>query len=132
MYNDNQTSTKGARTDWEDLKMKVHVFDTYVTIKDREGHPDMDDTLLEKLDEMLTTYSVPHAFSLPHEKTMEDCSEAVLEVAYDSSDDITFSLVYVYRDYRLEVEFRVSFDDFRRLCVGCEPNGGRITTVESA
>ena len=25
--------------------MKVHVFDTYVTIKDREGHPDMDDTL---------------------------------------------------------------------------------------
>ena len=62
--------------------MKVHVFDTYVTIKDREGHPDMDDTLLEKLDEMLTTYSVPHAFSLPHEKTMEDCPEAVLEVAY--------------------------------------------------
>ena len=55
MYNDNQTSTKGARTDWEDLKMKVHVFDTYVTIKDREGHPDMDDTLLEKLDEKLTT-----------------------------------------------------------------------------
>ena len=38
---------------------------------------------------------------------------------------------YVYRDYRLEVEFRVSFDDFRRLCVGCEPNGGRIATVES-
>lgn len=37
--------------------MKVHVFDTYVTIKDREGHPDMDDTLLEKLDEMLTTYT---------------------------------------------------------------------------
>ena len=67
--------------------MKVHVFDTYVTIKDREGHPDMDDTLLEKLDEMLTTYGVPHAFSLPHEKTME--------VAYDSSDDITFSLVYI-------------------------------------
>lgn len=75
--------------------MKVHVFDTYVTIKDREGHPDMDDTLLEKLDEMLTTYGVPHVFSLPHEKTMEDCPEAVLEVAYDSSDDITFSLVYI-------------------------------------
>ena len=70
--------------------MKVHVFDTYVTIKDREGHPDMDDTLLEKLDEMLTTYGVPHAFTLPHEKTMEDCPEATLEVAYDSSDDITF------------------------------------------
>lgn len=51
--------------------MKVHVFDTYVTIKDREGHPDMDDTLLEKLDEMLTTYGVPHAFSLPHEKTIK-------------------------------------------------------------
>lgn len=42
--------------------MKVHVFDTYVTIKDREGHPDMDDTLLEKLDEMLTTYGVPPRF----------------------------------------------------------------------
>ena len=40
--------------------------------------------------------------------------------------------VYVYRDYRLEVEFRVSFEDFRRLCVGCEPNGGRIATEESA
>ena len=40
--------------------------------------------------------------------------------------------VYVYRDYRLEVEFRVSFEDFKRLCVGCEPNGGRITAVESA
>lgn len=63
--------------------MKVHVFDTYVTIKDREGHPDMDDTLLEKLDEMLTTYGVPHAFTLPHEKTMEDCPEATLEVAYE-------------------------------------------------
>lgn len=75
--------------------MKVHVFDTYVTIKDREGHPDMDDTLLEKLDEMLTTYGVPHVFTLPHEKTMEDCPEATLEVAYDSSDDITFSLVYI-------------------------------------
>lgn len=75
--------------------MKVHVFDTYVTIKDREGHPDMDDTLLEKLDEMLTTYGVLHAFTLPHEKTMEDCPEATLEVAYDSSDDITFSLVYI-------------------------------------
>jgi len=75
--------------------MKVHVFDTYVTIKDREGHPDMDDTLLEKLDEMLTTYGVPHAFSLPHEKTMEECPEATLEVAYDSSDDITFSLMYI-------------------------------------
>ena len=26
---------------------------------------------------------------------MEDCPEATLEVAYDSSDDITFSLVYI-------------------------------------
>lgn len=50
---------------------------------------------LKKLDEMLTTYGVPHAFTLPHEKTMEDCPEATLEVAYDSSDDITFSLVYI-------------------------------------
>ena len=37
--------------------MKVHVFDTYVTIKDREGHPDMDDTLLEKLDEIKHKFS---------------------------------------------------------------------------
>lgn len=75
--------------------MKVHVFDIYVPIKDREEYPDMDDTLLEKLDEMLTTYGVAHAFSLPHKKTMKDHPEAVLEVAYDSSDDITFSLVYM-------------------------------------
>ena len=65
MYNDNQTSTKGARTDWEDLKMKVHVFDTYVTIKDREGHPDMDDTLLEKLDEMLNLWCAPRFYPSP-------------------------------------------------------------------
>lgn len=75
--------------------MKVHVFDTYLAIKDREGQPDMDDTLLEKLDEMLTTYGVAHAFSLPHEKTLEECPEATLEVVYDSSDDITFNLVYI-------------------------------------
>ena len=60
--------------------MKVHVFDTYVTIKDREGHPDMDDTLLENLDEMLTTYGVPHAFTLPHEKTMEDSRKLFLKL----------------------------------------------------
>ena len=60
--------------------MKVHVFDTYVTIKDREGHPDMDDTLLEKLDEMLTTYGVPHAFTLPHEKTMKIARKLLLKL----------------------------------------------------
>lgn len=75
--------------------MKIHIFDRYVHIKNCEGHPDMDDTLFEKLDEMLTTYGVAHAFSLPHEKTMEDHPEAILEVAYDFSDDIAFSLVYM-------------------------------------
>lgn len=37
----------------------------------------------------------PTLLPFPHEKTMEDCPEATLEVAYDSSDDITFSLVYI-------------------------------------
>ena len=40
--------------------------------------------------------------------------------------------VYVSRDYHLEIEFRISFDEFQRLSVGCEPNGGKITGVESA
>ena len=40
--------------------------------------------------------------------------------------------VYVSRDYHLEIEFRISFDEFQRLSVGCEPNGGKITSVESA
>lgn len=90
--------------------MKVKVFDCYVPIKDREGHPDMDDALLEKLDEMLTTYDVAHAFSLPHEKTMEDHPEATLEVAYDSSDDITFSLVYMLfnKAYRNSADKKVA------------------------
>ena len=80
MYNDNQTSTKGARTDWEDLKMKVHVFDTYVTIKDREGHPDMDDTLLEKLDEMLTTYVCPTLLPFPTKRLWKIARKLLLKL----------------------------------------------------
>ena len=30
--------------------------------------------------------------------TMDDCPEATLEVAYDSTDDITFSIVYILLD----------------------------------
>lgn len=111
--------------------MKVHVFDTYVTIKDREGHPDMDDTLLEKLDEMLTTYGVPHAFTLPHEKTMEDCPEATLEVAYDSSDDITFSLVYFFHGHELDKRHMIEElgDVAWYLAVLCDAIGSDLDTV---
>lgn len=68
----------------------------------------MDDTLLEKLDEMLTTYGVPHAFSLPHEKTMEECPEATLEVAYDSSDDNGVQNLCVSKAGQIQSNLRTS------------------------
>lgn len=75
--------------------MKVNVFDRFIVVKDREGHPYMDKSLVERLDEMLNTYGVPHSFSLPREMTIEDCPEAALELAYNSCDEMAFSLVYM-------------------------------------
>lgn len=71
--------------------MKVNVFDRFIVVKDREGHPYMDKSLVERLDEMLNTYGVPHSFSLPREMTIEDA----LELSYNSCDEMAFSLVYM-------------------------------------
>ena len=75
--------------------MQVNVFDRYIVIKDRDGHPYMDESLVERLDEMFNTYGVAHSFSLPREKTIEECPEAALELAYNSCDEMAFSLVYM-------------------------------------
>lgn len=75
--------------------MKVNVFDRFIVVKDREGHPYMDKSLVERLDEMLNTYGVSHSFSLPREETIEECPEADLEISYNSGDEMAFSLVYM-------------------------------------
>ena len=41
--------------------MQVNVFDRYIVIKDRDGHPYMDESLVERLDEMFNTYGVAHS-----------------------------------------------------------------------
>ena len=37
--------------------------------------------------------------------------------------------VYVYRDYKIEVEFNVSFEDFQALSANCRNEGNEKTTV---
>lgn len=37
--------------------------------------------------------------------------------------------IYVYRDYRIEVEFNVSFEDFQALSANCRNDGNEKTTV---
>ena len=37
--------------------------------------------------------------------------------------------VYVYRDYSLEVEFNVSFDEFKTLVTECEDGGNERATA---
>lgn len=49
--------------------------------------------MIEKLDEMLTTYGVQHFFSLPNNET-ED-AEYIFDLFYDSEDRITVDLVYL-------------------------------------
>lgn len=83
--------------------MQVNVFDRYIVIKDHDGRPYMDESLVERLDEMFNTYGVAHAFSLPREKSIEDFPGAAIEVSYNSCDEMAFSLVYMlfgkaYRD----------------------------------
>lgn len=53
-------------------------FDRYVVIKDCDGCRYMDESLVERLNEMLNTYGVYHAFSLPREDSIEDFPEAVV------------------------------------------------------
>ena len=37
--------------------------------------------------------------------------------------------VYVYRDYTIEVEFNVSFDEFKALSANCANEGNEKATV---
>lgn len=101
--------------------MQVNVFDRYVVIKDRDGHPYMDESLVERLDEMLNTYGVAHAFSLPREKSIEDFPEAAIEVAYNFCDEITFSLVYMLfsKVYRGETDEGIA-KSMRKISAKCE------------
>lgn len=73
--------------------MKLNVFDHYQIIQDTEEHP-FDMGLLEKLDEMLNIYGVAHAFTIPHQETLDEKPDACIEVDYCEDDHMTFSLVY--------------------------------------
>lgn len=48
--------------------MNITVFDELIIIYNKDGHPDMDEENLTKLDRMLNEYNIKHAFALPTEK----------------------------------------------------------------
>lgn len=66
-----------------DERMKVRV-------EERINNPE---DMIEKLDEMLTTYGAQHFFSEVNEES-EDV-EYILDLFYDSKDRITVDLVYL-------------------------------------
>ena len=37
--------------------------------------------------------------------------------------------IYVYRDYTLEIEFNVSFEDFKTMATECQEQGGNMPPV---
>lgn len=82
--------------------MKITVFDTYIAMGDEEGYPDINEALVEKLDEMLNTYGITHAFTLPSESTLIKQPNAALALHYDSKDGIEVELICAlfYRVYR--------------------------------
>lgn len=73
----------------------MFIADTMKHIKENENYL-VEEGMIEKLDKMLTEYGVQHFFSLPIETDENGCAKDgyVLEVFYDSKDDLTFTLVY--------------------------------------
>ena len=75
--------------------MKVKVFDTYMVIRDKEGVVDMTDEMLEKLDDMLTSAGVDHAFTECGDGDYNsDKGYPVYRLAYMGSDSTKFFLTY--------------------------------------
>ena len=74
----------------------MFVGDRMTIIKEVEENQ-VKDGMIEKLDEMLTSYNVPHFFTLPPCVPGEDYAEddAVMCIYYEEKDSVTFSLVYL-------------------------------------
>lgn len=55
--------------------------------------------------------------------TLSSCFTAIVIVSQ------FINSVYVYRDYTLEIEFNVSFEDFRTMSTECEEQGSNKQPV---
>ena len=73
--------------------MKTTVFDSYLVIRNKDGFPNVDETL-DKLDEMLDVFGVKHSFTIPHEVVIEKHPNAVVTLNYNDEDDMLLSLIY--------------------------------------
>ena len=74
--------------------MKTTVFDCVINMKDEEGYPNVDESLIEKLNAMLNEYGIRHSFSLPHPATIEEIPNVAISLHYCEEDDMTVSLIY--------------------------------------
>lgn len=80
----------------------TYCYDRMILIKDPDtetdyltGALDMTEALLEKLDEMLNQYNLPHAFTLPFfDGSDPDPDNAVVRMFYREEDEMTVELVY--------------------------------------
>lgn len=73
----------------------LFVADTTKAIKDTDEYP-VTEEMIDKLDNMLNEYGVTHFFTLPIDSTdgVANDAEDLLNVFYDSKDDLLFNLVY--------------------------------------
>lgn len=74
----------------------LKVFDAVQVIKNRDGLKDVDAEMIGKLDELLTTYGVAHAFTEAWPGA-EGCidEDEVCRVLYMDDEYMTFGLVYM-------------------------------------
>lgn len=69
------------------------VFDVFIPMYDKDGCVTVEESI-DKLDLMLTTYGIEHAFTLPHDATLERHPDTVVELHYDSELDLTVGMIY--------------------------------------
>ena len=71
------------------------VFDEIIILKDAEGLTSVEATV-EKLNEMLNAYDIPHAFMLPSSTMIETNPTAVLALCYESERGLEVDLSYTF------------------------------------
>lgn len=75
----------------------MKIYDRYVVIKDYDDPAilDVDEDKLEKLDNMLNEYNIPHFFTYPiFEGKDPDPEEAAARLIYGADDEMNLELVY--------------------------------------
>lgn len=75
----------------------MKIYDRYVVIKDYDDPAilDVDEDKLEKLDNMLNEYNIPHFFTYPIVEGKDpDPEEAAARLIYGTEDEMNFELVY--------------------------------------